>query len=141
MEILNDLKLSNEGVAFGKKTSEMDLVKASGDLDAAHFKLLMEELQYDEKCLEVYLKKQESHAIRIQQLKDQWAMKRMECAREAIQQWMEHNASQLLVIFNCCVVTMKLLSDISHFTLLLHLCLRLMPFLGQRSSILAQLCT
>ena len=68
---------------------EAALSKSASDLDNANYTLTLEEVDYDEKCLEVYLSKLSNFEVRVRQLKEQWNRKRQDSAKEAIHGWMD----------------------------------------------------
>jgi hypothetical protein len=68
---------------------EASLSKSALDLDNCNYQLALEEVAYDEKCLEVYLSKLSNFEVRVKQLKEQWNRKRQDGAKEAIHSWMD----------------------------------------------------
>lgn len=72
--------------------SEGELCEQNSQLGAAALKLLIEEIQYDERCLQVHMAKQQSFMIRSLHQKTDWQKKRQERAREAITKWWESKA-------------------------------------------------
>ena len=69
--------------------SEASLSKSAIDLDNSNYHLALEEIAYDEKCLEVYQSKLSNFEVRVRQLKEQWTRKRQDGAKEAIHGWMD----------------------------------------------------
>lgn len=80
-------------VADGK--AEAALHKSAAELDSAGYQLLMEEIAYDERCLEVFRGKMSNFEIRVTQLKDSWRQKLFEHAMGATHKWLDSNVSQL----------------------------------------------
>lgn len=71
----------NQKVAGGKASaSETDLGDAKSKLDQSSFKLLLEELEYDEKCLSVYQQKVNNYEVRLTHQRD---------AKAAVNQWQD----------------------------------------------------
>ncbi|CAK8998958.1 unnamed protein product [Durusdinium trenchii] len=88
LEILNELT-PGKVVADGK--AEAALHKSAAELDSAGYQLLMEEIAYDERCLQVFQGKVSNFEIRVTQLKDSWRQKRFEHAMGATQKWLDSN--------------------------------------------------
>ena len=61
-------------------------------LDEAHWKLLKEELEYDEKCLAVFQQKITNFEIRLAHQRDEWVKKRLDRAKAAACQWWDMKA-------------------------------------------------
>lgn len=93
MEILND-NLGADKAMAAVGTSEALLSDSANKLDLAGYKLALEEVAYDEKCLEVYLGKLASFEIRTMQLKDDWNRKKLDMARQAAETWIHTNVAQ-----------------------------------------------
>lgn len=84
------------GKVVGDGKAEAALHKSATDLDNAGYQLLLEELQFDERCLEVYKGKLSNFEVRVAQLRDSWRQKRNQHAKDAILKWMDFNVSQLV---------------------------------------------
>ena len=84
------------GKVVGDGKAEAALHKSATDLDTAGYQLLLEELQFDERCLEVYKGKLSNFEVRVAQLRDSWRQKRNQHAKDAILKWMDFNVSQLV---------------------------------------------
>lgn len=95
LEILNGLTAGKGEAITG--SSEAALFKSATDLDAASYMLALEEIAYDERCLQVYLGKMSNHEVRITQLKEQWNRKRQEGAKEAVHKWVDQHAPWILL--------------------------------------------
>lgn len=67
--------------------SEGDLSDAKAALDASTYKIFLEEVDYDEKCLNVYLKNINNFKVRVAHQRDDWAKKRLDRAKTAVDQW------------------------------------------------------
>lgn len=76
-------------------SSEAALHKSASDLELANYQLALEEIAYDEKCLEVFKSKLSDYEIRVAQLKEQWVRKRLDGAKEAVHKWMDQYAPRL----------------------------------------------
>ena len=81
---------------MGDGKAEAALHKSATDLDNAGYQLLLEELQFDERCLEVYKGKLSNFEVRVAQLRDSWRQKRNQHAKDAILKWLDSNVSQLV---------------------------------------------
>ena len=68
---------------------ESDLGDAKQALDAANYKLLLEEIEYDEKCMAVYLQKVSNFEVRQAHQRDEWVKKRLDRAKQAVDKWWE----------------------------------------------------
>ena len=75
-----------------KTTTEAELGEAKASLDVAAYNLLMEELEYDCKCIDVYLQKLSNYKIRLVHQRDEWVKKRLDRAKGAVDQWMRAKA-------------------------------------------------
>ena len=84
------------GKVVGDGKAEAALYKSSADLDQAGYQLLLEEIAFDEKCLEVHKGKMSNYEVRIAQLRDQWRQKRTEHAKDAVHKWVDKNVSQFI---------------------------------------------
>ena len=65
-------------------------------LDAQAYKLTLEEIQYDEQCLHVYLRNVSNHHARVMQQRESWLKKRMDLASSAANQWWDTKARKQL---------------------------------------------
>ena len=63
--------------------SEAALGEAKQQLDNAAYQLMLEEVDYDTKCLSAYLSTVASYELRMQHQKDTWTKRRVEKAKEA----------------------------------------------------------
>lgn len=93
LEILNENAGSDKLMVPVGATKAM-LTQSANQLDVAGYKLALEEISNDEKCLDVYLGKLDNYSIRVAQLKNDWTRKRMDIARQAAEKWMLANATQ-----------------------------------------------
>ncbi|CAJ1437658.1 unnamed protein product [Effrenium voratum] len=94
--ILNEIvpDKTNQGNPTAKQAaSEADLGDARMHLDEAHWKLLKEELEYDEKCLAVFQQKITNFEIRLAHQRDEWVKKRLDRAKAAACQWWDMKVS------------------------------------------------
>ena len=85
MGILNELNPKAQGATAAP--GELEGVKDS--LDASAMSLLIQELEYDEKCLAAYFSKMDSYQIRLSHLKNEWVQKRLERAKTSVFKWMD----------------------------------------------------
>ena len=72
--------------------SEGELQEVQANLSTASLKLVLEELQYDEKCLAVHVTKVQNFHIRTMTQKAEWVRKRQDRAREAATRWWDSKA-------------------------------------------------
>lgn len=63
--------------------SEAALGEAKQQLDNAAYQLMLEEVDYDTKCLSAYLSNVASFELRMQHQKDTWTKRRVDRAKEA----------------------------------------------------------
>ena len=81
--------------------TEGELSEVQSQLSSSALKLLIEEIQYDEKCLEVHMSKVQNFVIRTMHQKTEWQKKRQTRAREAVMNWWDkkvHNETQTLFL-------------------------------------------
>ena len=98
--------------------SEVALHKSASDLEAANYTLLLEEIGYDERCLEVYLQKLENFEVRVKQLKEQWSRKRMDGAKDAIFAFLDQYVSRLDYVYVAYLFTVTgMMVKASHYLL------------------------
>lgn len=88
MSILNDFLPEQKG--GGVSQSELELSKKS--LDKSALDLILEELKYDEKCLEVHLGKMAGYKVRLQHQRDEWVAKRLDRAKSSVVKWFDNKA-------------------------------------------------
>ena len=67
----------------GVAMSEAALGEAKQQLDNAAYQLMLEEVDYDTKCLSAYLSNVASFELRMQHQKDTWTKRRVDRAKEA----------------------------------------------------------
>ncbi|CAJ1415144.1 unnamed protein product, partial [Effrenium voratum] len=89
MEILNELAPAAQKKSAG--ATDSSLQDASVALDAAQYKMVLEEIGYDEQCLQVFQEKISNYQVRMMHLQDSWVDKQLKTAREAISKWWEAN--------------------------------------------------
>ena len=85
-----------KGSNKGPGVTDTGLGDAKAALDASSFKLLLDEIKYDEQCLEVYLQKVENYGVRLLHQRDAWTKKRLERAKEAVNDWWDAKVSRQL---------------------------------------------
>ena len=68
---------------------EAALSKSASDLDNANYTLTLEEVEYDEKCLEVYLSKLSNFEVRVRQLNAGSALTMMRAITDSAIRWRE----------------------------------------------------
>ena len=91
MEILNDLAPATQKKSAG--ATDSSLQGASVALDAAQCKMVLEEIGYDEQCLQVFQEKISNYQVKMMHLQDSWVDKQLKTAREAISKWWESNVT------------------------------------------------
>lgn len=96
LEILNELNPKLSGAPT--KTSESELETAKAALDSAQLAIVFEEIEYDEKCLDVYFQKASSYEVRVRNRYEEWQAKRTERAKLAVSQYWEQKVSWLIHI-------------------------------------------
>ena len=79
--------------------TEGELSEVQSQLGASALKLLLEELQYDEKCLQVHLAKLQNFTVRTMHQRTEWQKKRQERAREAVSKWWDTKAWTAPIIY------------------------------------------
>ena len=93
------------GLAQGKKAgagiSENCLTDRQAALDTQAYKLMLEEVAFDEQCLQVYQQKISSYEIRLMHQKDAWVKKRMDRSKAAIQQWWDAKVVSAVELITC----------------------------------------
>ena len=93
-DILNTLNIQSQG-RVAASISESGLGDNKTQLDQQAYKLMIEEVLYDEKCLEVYKSKMTNYEVRMIHQKDTWLRKRLDVAKQAaIQLWDQKASSQ-----------------------------------------------
>lgn len=100
LNILNNLQPGKK-VDLGK-ASESDLGEAKAALDTAALHLLLNELSYDERCLQVHLQKLNNYKIRMVHQRDAWAKKKLDQAKTVIDRWWQSKAWCLTNCFKDC---------------------------------------
>ena len=90
MEILNEISPDKKGTAAS--ISQCELEGAKSTLDQSALNLLMQEIEYDEKCLTAYLSKLDSYQLRLHHQKNEWVQKRMERAKTSVHKWFDSKA-------------------------------------------------
>ena len=93
LNILNEILPANAG-ASGPTASAVDLKLAKDALEAANYRMLLEELDYDEKCLQVFLKKKSDFEVRMAHQRDEWCKKRIDKAKAATDKWWQAKAGE-----------------------------------------------
>ena len=89
---MNDIAPEKPGM--DQKVSQGDLDGAKQSLDASALALLIQELEYDEKCLTAFFSTQSSYQVRLSHQKNEWVQKRLDRAKSSVFQWMDSKASQ-----------------------------------------------
>ncbi|CAE7471477.1 unnamed protein product, partial [Symbiodinium sp. CCMP2456] len=85
-EILNSLAADKDGKG-GTATTDSKMADAKAALDNQAYQLMVEEIGYDEQCLDVYQRKLQDFAVRVIHQKDTWLKKRLDRASDAARQW------------------------------------------------------
>ena len=85
LQILNDINPKKSGAL--NPCSEAELATAKANLENASLTVLFEELDYDERCLDVYFQKLSSYEVRTRQRHDDWQKKRLDRAKAAVTQY------------------------------------------------------
>jgi hypothetical protein len=81
--ILGILNSMTQAPTHGVAMSEAALGEAKQQLDNAAYQLMLEEVDYDTKCLSAYLSNVASFELRMQHQKDTWTKRRVDRAKEA----------------------------------------------------------
>lgn len=89
LNILNETA-PEKGAGGGPAALAMeDLGEAKRAIENANYKLLLEEIEFDEKCMAVYVQKVSNYEVRQAHQRDTWLKKRLEKAKQAVQKWFE----------------------------------------------------
>lgn len=97
LSILNSMTTSGSSDAMcpapgSTTTKEVELDFAKAQLDLANFKLMLEEVEYDQKCIDIYLKKVSDYKVRVIHSRDEWTKKKLDRAKQAVDGWMRAKA-------------------------------------------------
>ena len=104
--------------------SSAALGEAKQQLDKAAYELMLEECEYDAKCLSAYLANVASYELRVQHQKDTWTKRRVERAKDASNiAWdskaIGQNQSNIIISVNTHEVNFKII--FWHLMILLHI--------------------
>ncbi len=90
LNILNDV---NPDKKHGPKITDGELGDVQNQLTISALRLVLEELQFDEKCLQVHLTKIQNYQVRLAHQKEEWMKKRQERSRQAVISWWDQKAT------------------------------------------------
>eukprot|EP00913_Durusdinium_trenchii_P006544 g6147.t1 len=85
MGLLNELSVDKKDPSL----AATDLDGAKLVLDTSAMRLVIQELEYDEQCLDAYLSKLDSYTIRLTRQKQEWIHKRMDRAKTSVNKWFD----------------------------------------------------
>ena len=87
MDILNGMAPQK-----GPAVSMGELEESKSALDSSAMQLLIQELQYDEKCMAAFSSRMSSYEIRLAHQKNDWVSKKLSTAKDAVNKWMDAKA-------------------------------------------------
>ena len=91
MGLLNELSVDKKDPSL----AATDLDGAKLVLDTSAMRLVIQELEYDEQCLDAYLSKLDSYTIRLTRQKQEWIHKRMDRAKTSVNIWFDAKVRML----------------------------------------------
>ena len=91
MGLLNELSVDKKDPSL----AATDLDGAKLVLDTSAMRLVIQELEYDEQCLDAYLSKLDSYTIRLTRQKQEWIHKRMDRAKTSVNKWFDAKVRML----------------------------------------------
>ena len=92
MSILNEMAPDKKDRG---SVTDGDLDGAKQSLDKSALMLLLQELEYDEKCMTAYVSKTDSYQIRLSHQKNEWIQKQMERAKTSVYKWFDAKVGKL----------------------------------------------
>ena len=93
MGILNDIVPDKVGGGVKQgQGNQLDLDGAKQSLDLSALKLLIQEIEYDEKCMNAYSSRMMQYQVRLAHQKNEWITKRIENAKTSVNRWMDSKA-------------------------------------------------